>query len=142
MREFSLSTTIKALPDSIWSLLVDFEKYEHWNTIVPYARGSAVEGTRLDLKVARPDGRVVSFRPVVIKVSPNQELILAATVLHKSVLHMFHYLTLVPKAQFETILNQHWISTGIMLPILWSKLKQRMERFAIFGNDLKSVAEA
>jgi uncharacterized protein YndB with AHSA1/START domain len=141
MREYSLATTIKAPPDRIWALLTDVRGYERWNTLIPQAEGSAVQGARLRLRIVRPTGKVVSFRPRIIKVSPQKELVLDATILHTSLLHMTHFFTLVPQGSSENILLQRWTASGAMLPLLWPKLKQRMERFSIFGDDLRSTVE-
>lgn len=142
MQEFSLSTTIQSTPDRIWPVLTDFTNYTHWNTIIPSASGSAVPGTRLDFKIIQPDGRNKTFLPTVIKVSPNYELVLAAVVLHKSLVHMSHYFTLEPKGQTETVLVQRWVVTGILVPLLWSRLTRSMARYSKLGEDLRSAVES
>ncbi len=141
MRTFEISTTIHRPPAPIWDTLVDFDHYHVWNSVVPFGRGCAIPGTRLHLTLKQPSGDVRPFHPVVIAARPNAYLILAATVLQRTLVHMEHHFILQPLPSNSTQLIQRWICSGLLVPILWTRLVRGMRPFAQFGEDLKRRVE-
>lgn len=59
----------------VFSALQDFEKYGRWNPYHVRVVGEAVEGAPLEVRVSRPDGKVVDVPHVsVLRVEQDREL--------------------------------------------------------------------
>ena len=141
MWTFELVTLLDGTLDHIWGTLIDFERYDQWNSIVPSGRGHAIPGTTLALILQPTLGQIRPFHPRVLDVHPPTHLILAATVLHRRLVCMEHHFILQP-VQYETIqLIQRWVCSGLLVPLLWNRLVVGMRPFAQFGSDLKRHVE-
>ena len=69
---FSDEVTIKAPVEMVWSILLDFESYEQWNSFCPTAKNDSLEmGAAVDMMVDLGNGlsRQVEY---ICKVEPNQ----------------------------------------------------------------------
>ena len=141
MRTFELTTRIHCPPAPIWDTLVDFDHYHVWNSVVPSGRGCARPGTQLHLMVKQPRGDAQPLHPTVIAVHPNTHLIPAATILHRALVHMEHHFILQPLQPNATQLIQRWICSGLLVPMLWTRLVGEMQVFTQFGEDLKRQVE-
>ena len=86
-------------------------------------------------------GPPARFHPTVIAVRPHAHLILAAPVLQRALVDMEHHFILQPRPSDSTQLIQHWICSGLLVPLLWSRLVGGMRPFAQFGEDLKRRVE-
>ncbi len=137
-REFEISTPIDGSADEAWAVLTRFEDYSKWSRLLPFASGTVVPGTRLDLRIRGPGRRVFSFRPRVVSVDPPHELVLDASLGHRSLVHMVHSFTFVGSTETGVQLRQRWVATGILVPVLWPLLRRAMARFNEFGTDLSA----
>jgi hypothetical protein len=141
-REFEISTPIDGSADEAWAALTRFEDYSKWSRLLPFASGTVVPGTRLDLRIRGPGRRAFSFHPRVVSVNPPHELVLDASVGHRSFVHMVHSFTFVGCAETGVQLRQRWVATGILVPVLWPLLRRAMARFNEFGTDLSARVAA
>ncbi len=137
-REFEISTPIDGSADEAWAVLTRFADYSKWSRLLPFASGTLIPGTRLDLRIRGPGRRAFSFRPRVVSVNPPHELVLDASVGHRSLVHMVHSFTLIGCAEIGVQLRQRWVATGILVPVLWPLLRHAMARFNEFGTDLSA----
>ncbi|SEO56691.1 hypothetical protein SAMN04487948_103264 [Halogranum amylolyticum] len=73
MRELSTTIDIEAPPETVWSVLTDFERYPEWN---PFMRvvGRPNEGAHLVVDLTPPGKREFRFRPTVTRVERPREL--------------------------------------------------------------------
>jgi hypothetical protein len=136
LRHFELSTTIPANQDRVWQTLVRLPEWSAWNRLVPHAEGELRPGTTLDLKIRGPGGRPGPFHPTVVSVNPPTELVLAASVGSRWLLHMVHSFTVEAVGPAASLLRQRWNATGLLVPLLWPLIRRGMARFAEFGSDL------
>ncbi len=134
MREFEISDAIHGEPQQVWDVFTDFSAYGEWNRLIPVASGSVVPGARLDLRIER-GGLRVPFRPTVVSADPPHAWALAASVGHRSLIHMVHHFTISGTAP-DLQLQQRWEATGALVPPLWFVLCRSMERFHQLGSDL------
>ena len=73
MRELRSDITINPPTERVWELLMDFDSFPDWNPFVQRARGAVGIGEKL-VGYLKPPGRMgMSFKPRVVKVSPNRE---------------------------------------------------------------------
>ncbi len=67
------TVNIDAPPATVWAILVDFERYPEWNPYHISLRGEAYEGATLQLRILRPDGKVVEIDPTIKRLDPETE---------------------------------------------------------------------
>ena len=74
MRELRREIEIDAPPSTVWSVVADTGSYANWNPFMPRLNGELREGSKLDVRIAPPGGRPMSFKPTVVAVEPEREL--------------------------------------------------------------------
>lgn len=73
-KEIKTAIDIQAAPEKIWSILIHFEDYPDWNPFITSVKGQAEEGNRLTVKINPPQGKAMTFKPVIIRRTENKEL--------------------------------------------------------------------
>ena len=68
-KEIKTSIVINATPQTVWSILTDFENYPNWNPFISSAEGEIAVGEKLKIT----DGGM-GFKPKVLVADENQEL--------------------------------------------------------------------
>lgn len=64
---------INAPPERVWRLLTDFASYPKWNPFIRRANGKPEKGEKLEVYL-QPEGKGMTFRPLVLTVEPGREL--------------------------------------------------------------------
>jgi uncharacterized protein YndB with AHSA1/START domain len=73
-REIRHTIEIAASPAVVWAILTDTSSFSEWNPFMHRARGELRVGAKLDVNIAPPGGRPMSFKPTVLAVEPEREL--------------------------------------------------------------------
>ncbi|HZV13636.1 MAG TPA: SRPBCC domain-containing protein [Candidatus Kapabacteria bacterium] len=73
MREIATEIEIKASPEKIWAILMDFPKYPEWNPFIKSVTGSSKTGSQLKVLLQPPGARGMEFEPIVLKSVPGHE---------------------------------------------------------------------
>lgn len=141
-REFELSTPIDGTADEAWAVLTDFDAYPQWNRLVPFASGATVPGARVRGRIRGPGRRRIPFNPTIVSLDPPRELVLQASLGHRSLVHMIHTFTFLGSEAPGVCLRQRWVATGALVPVLWPLLRSSMARFREFGADLSARVAA
>jgi hypothetical protein len=74
VRQIQTSIDIVASPTRVWSILTDFRSYPTWNPFITSIDGKSQPGARLRVTIAPSGRRPMTFRPVVLTVTPGREL--------------------------------------------------------------------
>ncbi|HEX7668313.1 MAG TPA: SRPBCC family protein [Polyangiaceae bacterium] len=61
--ELRTEIEIARAPSAVWSVLLDFSSYRDWNPFIPMISGEARVGATLEVLLAFPSGRELTFRP-------------------------------------------------------------------------------
>ena len=72
--DVSASTDIPASAPAVWSVLTDFAHYAAWNPFIRAARGSAIPGDDVHVRVRSSFGMPLRFRATVLYSDPNHAL--------------------------------------------------------------------
>jgi hypothetical protein len=72
---------IGAPPERVWSVLTDFARHPEWNPFIREIRGEVREGARLHVVLGPPDGKPMTFTPVVTAAEPNRRFAWRGTLL-------------------------------------------------------------
>jgi len=65
---------VQASSEKVWRVLSDLGKYPEWNPFILMISGELEEGARLSVKIGLPEGRPMTFSPVVRVAKPGVEL--------------------------------------------------------------------
>ena len=68
------SIEIDGTPKTVWSILSDTDAYSSWNPFMTELTGDLVVGSKLEVRIAPPDARPMTFKPTVLAVKPEREL--------------------------------------------------------------------
>ena len=142
MREFEVSIDISAPIDHVWDALTDIDKYGSWNPIVSKVEGVLEVGKQLHHTLIKPNGRLVSFSPVIESVNTGRGFTLSKSLIHPKLIHLVHHFELVDKSRTSTMFSQRWQCTGFIVPLLWGKLMQRFKHFEKFNSAIKKRIES
>lgn len=74
MHQIVTDIEVDAQPVVVWSILIDFPSYPDWNPFIRRVSGKPDKGGRLTISVAPPNGRTMTFHPVVLECVENREL--------------------------------------------------------------------
>ena len=74
VRQIQTSTDIVASPMRVWSFLTDFRSYPTWNPFITSIDGKSQPGAQLRVTIAPSGHQPMTFRPVVLTVTPGREL--------------------------------------------------------------------
>jgi hypothetical protein len=66
---------INTTPKKLWKILTDFSDFSSWNPFVVKILGKAFLGEILTVWISPPGGSKMRFRPKIISLTPNKELI-------------------------------------------------------------------
>lgn len=70
--ELTHEIEIDAPAEAVWEVLVGTEDYPRWNPFVRRIVGPLEPGARLEVEIAPPGGRSMTFRPRVLEASPGR----------------------------------------------------------------------
>tara|TARA_R110002095_G_scaffold151154_2_gene130747 strand:+ start:399 stop:827 length:429 start_codon:yes stop_codon:yes gene_type:complete len=141
MKEIKTSILIKASPEKIWTVLMDFEQYPTWNPFIVSIAGRQGVAERLAIKIQPPSGSAMTFQPVVLTVSNNKEFRWAGKFLFKGLFDGEHYFILTDHLDGTVTLHHGEKFKGILLRFLGKILVQTQRGFDLMNQALKKKCE-
>ena len=133
---------IAANPERVWSILIALDKYPEWNPFIKSVKGKAKEGERLEVLISPPNGKEMTFTPIVKSVIENSEFSWLGRFLFPGIFDGEHIFT-ISENESGTLLVQKEKFKGLLVPILWSNLnKDTRAGFELMNNALKMRAES
>lgn len=134
-KSFNLSKRIKGSQEEVFNVISNFNEYEHWNTLIPKAKGSLEIGNELQLKM-KINGKLKPFNPKVISFKKNVVMHLSKTIGNPVIGEINHFFELQAINDKETIISHTWQGKGILVQIFWKKMTQGFSVFEIYNRDL------
>jgi hypothetical protein len=128
---------IAAPIDRVWKLLTDAARFPSWNSTVSKLDGEIALGRRLAIQVPIAPKR--TFRPRVVKLVPNEEM-----VWRDGFAPMFRGVrtfTLVARGAARTEFAMREVLSGLMLPLVRKSLPDFGPAFETYAADLQRAAE-
>lgn len=141
MTEIKTQISIKAAPEKIWNILMDFENYSKWNPFIISIAGEKKAGGKLDVSIQPPDARAMRFKPVVLNLAPNQELRWSGKMFAGFIFQGEHYFILQPNQRGTTDFIHGEKFSGLTVPLLKKMLVKTREGFELMNQELKLVSE-
>ncbi len=118
-KEIVTEITIRAAPDAVWRVLLDFPEYPRWNPFITHIQGRADTGERLHVTIQPPGRRPMRFRPEVLRALPGQELSWLGRLGVPGLFDGEHRFELERADEGGTLLRHREKFSGILLPLLW-----------------------
>ncbi len=76
MKELYTEIEIQASSEQVWQVLTDLEHFSQWNPFIRSAKGELKVGSQLEILVQPPDASAMKFRPRVLKVGSDLEVVM------------------------------------------------------------------
>ena len=133
---------IDATADAVWAVLADTAAYADWNPFLRKLDGELRVGERLEVRIAPPGGRPMTFKPVVLAAEPGQQLRWLGRLLVPGVFDGEHSFSLEPLDSGRTRFVQAERFSGVLVPILGKSLGKTQLGFEQMNEALKRRVEA
>lgn len=141
MKEISTSIEINASPERVWQVLTNFAEFSRWNPFMKIS-GSLKEGAVLDVSLSPPGGKVMKFRPTLLKVQADQELRWLGKLLVSGVFDGEHKLHIETLEQNHVRFTQSEQFRGFLVPLFARSLDGGTKSgFEEMNKALKKEAE-
>jgi hypothetical protein len=132
---------IDATPDAVWATLADTRTYPDWNPFVRRLEGELRPGARLEVEIAPPGGRAMTFKPTVLAVEPGRELRWLGHFLVRGLFDGEHTFRLEPLPGGRTRLAQSERFSGLLVGPVGATLEKTERGFAQMNEALKRWVE-
>jgi hypothetical protein len=141
--ELKTQILIHARPEKVWSVLMDFEKYEQWNPFIKSIRGDAQVGQFIAVTISPPDGKAMKFEPEVRSVIPEQQFSWKGKLWFKGIFDGEHQFKLKDNGDGTTTFFHSEKFSGILVGLLKKQLETNTKKgFEMMNQQLKKNVEA
>ncbi len=142
MKELFTEIEIKASPETVWRVLVDFSQYSVWNPFIKEAGGEIKEGSRLKVRIKPSNKSDMTFKPVVNRVVLNREFRWLGHLVIPGLFDGEHSFEIQSIGDGKVRFVQREIFRGLLLPFLWKSLEGPTKKgFQDMNTALKQRAE-
>jgi hypothetical protein len=125
----------------VWDVLVDLQSYVAWNPFIVQASGQPRVGERLDITIAAPGLKPVSFRPRVLDFQPGHLLRWKGEYKVPGLFDGRHALVVDALGPDRTRFTTHEEVSGVLLPFLGKVMRASQDGFEQMASALKDRAE-
>ncbi|MEE4177904.1 MAG: SRPBCC domain-containing protein [Bacteroides sp.] len=141
MKEIRTQISIKAAPEKIWNILMDFEGYSAWNPFITSIKGEKKPGEKLDVTIHPPEAKAMRFKPRVLTLTQNKELRWSGKMIASFMFQGEHFFILQPNERGTTDFIHGEKFSGITVPLMKKMLEKTREGFELMNQELKLVSE-
>jgi len=106
MRTITRTVELDATPQQVWEVLTAARAHAHWNPFITRMDGALEVGRRIEVRIAPPGGKPMTFRPTVTHVDPAHHLAWLGHLLLPGLFDGAHSFTLEPLPDNRTRLTQ------------------------------------
>lgn len=142
MRKIETQIIIKATSEKVWNILMDFDTYSEWNPFIKFISGDKNIGNNLLVKIQPDKDKIMTFKPIILKVDKNKEFRWLGKFLFKGLFDGEHYFILSQTSEGYTTLIHGEIFNGMLVGLLKGILNKTEEGFKTMNVALKDKAEA
>lgn len=135
MKQITRTIDIPATPETVWSVLADTDEYGRWNPFVTRLTGRLAVGERLEVRIAPPGGRAMTFRPRVVAFEPGRLLRWQGRLGVPGVFDGLHELRLEPTAAGTRFVHSETFR-GLLVPLFGKTLAATADGFEAMNRAL------
>lgn len=137
MKTVTTVIDIPATRERVWATLVDTAAYPAWNPFITKLSGELAAGERLEVRIAPPGGRAMTFKPRVTRVEAGRRLEWLGTLGIKGVFDGRHTFTLESLGDQGTRLTQSEDFSGMLVPFTGNVLARTRAGFEAMNDGLR-----
>jgi hypothetical protein len=141
MKTIRVATEIAAPIETVWAELSAVSEYAGWNPFITSFEGELVAGGRLEVRIAPPGGRPMTFRPTITEVEDGKRLEWLGRLLLPGIFDGRHSFRLEAIGPGRTRLTQGEEFSGILVPFTGKMLEQTRAGFEAMNEALRLRAE-
>ena len=142
MKEIRTEIDIKASPEKVWKVLTDFNNFSNWNPFIQKIIGEPREGSKLKINLYTSSGKNRTYRPIVTKVEPFQELRWFGKSFIPGMFNGERIFVIEPLREDLTHFMHKEIFTGFLVSLIGNRLDEDMfQSFVQMNNALKEKVE-
>jgi hypothetical protein len=138
MKSFATHASIRATPETVWSILTDAPRYPDWNPTVTSIDGRIAAGERVSLHVKINPGRAFPLKVTVFE-PPARMVWRGGMPLGLFVGERVFTLTPMPNGHVEFRMRETF--TGLLAPLIGRAIPDMQPAFDEFASALKRAAE-
>lgn len=141
MKELKTEIIINSEPERVWSILTNFDKFHEWNPFIRSIKGTKKVGDQLTVKIQPSKGRIMTFKPVILKFEKNKELRWLGKLLFKGIFDGEHYFKLYANNNGTTTFIQGEMFSGLLVSFLGNVLDKTKSGFDLMNKAIKEECE-
>lgn len=142
MKNLKTQIEIKASPQRVWEVLMDFNNYSQWNSFILKASGDPVVGKTIQVTIQPKRNQKMEFTPKVLKLDSSSEFRWKGKLGLKGVFDGEHYFKLESLDQNTTLFTHGEVFSGILSPIIYPMIMEDTQKgFIRMNNELKIRSE-
>jgi hypothetical protein len=142
MKSISVTTEISAPIETVWAELSAVDDYAAWNPFITSFTGELAIGSRVEVQIAPPGGRPMTFRPTITEVTSGRRIEWLGRFLVSGLVDGRHSFLLEALDDGRTRLTQAEEFSGVLVPLMGSMLGRTRQGFAAMNEAVRVRAEA
>jgi hypothetical protein len=142
MRTITSVIELDAPAEEVWHVLTDTAAHSTWNPFITEFKGNLQVGSRIDIRIAPPGGRPMTFHPTITHLEPEREIAWLGRLLVPGLFDGAHSFTLEPLPEGRTRMVQSETFRGALVWFSGRLLQNTKAGFAAMNEALgRRVAE-
>ena len=142
MKKVYTRISIMSSPEKVWAVLSDFARYSNWNPFITQITGDLHEGAMLQITIDPPESRKAVFKPTLVKLEPNRELVWTGKLIIPGLLDGKHSFRIEHVAGNRVRFIHKEMFSGLLVQFMSSKyLKNIKKGFEQMNESLKKRVE-
>jgi hypothetical protein len=141
MKTIDAVTEIDAPVQAVWDELSAVSTYSGWNPFITTFEGELVVGNRVEVRIAPPGGRAMTFRPTITAVEEGRRLEWLGRLLVPGIFDGRHSFQLEDLGQGRTRLTQTETFSGVLVALTGKTLERTRAGFEAMNQAVRLRAE-
>lgn len=141
MKTLETEISIEATTEKVWLVLTDFENHPKWNPFIHSISGGKKEGEKLKVFLKPPEGKGMTFHPMVKKFEPGKEFRWKGKLGLPGIFDGEHYFILEEIGAKRTRFIHGENFSGLLVPFMGSVLENTRNGFILMNKALKKECE-
>lgn len=141
MKQIETEIVIDATPQKVWQVLTDFENHANWNPFIKSISGEKEVGKKLVIKIQPPEGKGMTFKPIILAFSKNKEFRWIGKLFFKGIFDGEHNFELIENGKKQTKFIHGEKFSGILVPLMKKLLDNTKDGFILMNDALKNECE-
>jgi hypothetical protein len=141
MKRIEAEIEIDAPIARVWAVLTDTGEYPAWNPFISSFRGVLRPGAQIEVRIAPPGQRPMTFRPTITEVTDGRALAWSGRLLLPGIFDGRHSFRLESLGAARTRLTQTEEFRGVLVPVAGGLLKHTVAGFEAMNLALRQRAE-